>query len=106
PSVPRNCTCDKSGSFRLASPPTSPLGWAKAAAPVSVTKVKVAANVLANRHPRDARFAIQMRMGILQGKNLLGMITCLITWYGTAPADVCCLRLLFYSIGRSALPEF
>jgi hypothetical protein len=58
PFMPRNDTEDKSGSFRLASPPAvSPEGWPNAPAAIvkiaaAVAKVLIAA--WANRQRRDA----------------------------------------------------
>src|SRR5581483_3369495 len=73
PSMPRNCTVDRSGTLRLASPPTSPSGWAKAAAAPTVRPANVAARFLVNRQPVDAALAIQVRMGILQNRNFYGL---------------------------------
>src|SRR5215472_9374316 len=58
----RNLTAERSGSFRLASPPASEL-WARADDAPSITRAKVAAKVLVKRHPWDAIRANQMRMG-------------------------------------------
>src|SRR5581483_2336647 len=78
PSIPRKLTEDRSGSLRLASPPTSELGWARAFEAPKVTRATIVARVLAALHPLDAIFASQMRMGFLHREELeVRMTTCL-----------------------------
>src|SRR5579864_4991101 len=67
PSMPRNETEERSGSFRPASPPASGAGWAKAADAPRMTTARIDATVVARvwatRHPRDATLASQVRIG-------------------------------------------
>src|SRR5215467_577218 len=56
----RKLTEDKSGSFRLASPPS--VGWARAAVAPVTAKANAPAKVLAKRHPWDAALASQVRI--------------------------------------------
>src|SRR5271165_3254477 len=51
PSIPKKVTCVRSGSFRLASPPTSVDGWARAAEALRNRPVSKIAKVLPNRSP-------------------------------------------------------
>src|SRR5579862_5835848 len=66
PSTPRNETEERSGSFRLASPPASEEGCANAEA-LKVMTERIAATVVTpcrvKRHPRDTRSASQVRIG-------------------------------------------
>src|SRR5256885_4116612 len=67
PSTPRNVTCERSGSLRLASPPTSP-AWAKAA-DARLSTANAGVRILANRHALDATLASQKRMGSSRDEN-------------------------------------
>src|SRR5579864_7642001 len=64
PSMPRNETEERSGSFRPASPLASEAGWAQAAeAPkVIITAAVADARFHTKRHPRDTSSASQMRI--------------------------------------------
>src|SRR5580693_4737407 len=66
PSIPRNETCERSGTFRAASPPAS---CADVAAPVSRAKKAAAELHLANLHPKDQALASQVRIKILHEEN-------------------------------------
>src|SRR5579863_9843300 len=63
----KKLTDERSGSFSPASPPASCEGWAKLAVAPSVTTASRAAIDCMKRHPCDAIWASQMRMGILHG---------------------------------------
>src|SRR6266550_972429 len=67
PSKPRNVTCERSGSLRLASPPTSP-AWAKAT-DARLSTANAGVRILANRHALDATLASQKRMGSSRDEN-------------------------------------
>src|ERR1700693_4131446 len=59
PSIPRNVTWDRSGSFKPASPPAS---WARAEAAVSSVKTAAATLNLVSLQLRDQAFASQVRI--------------------------------------------
>src|SRR5581483_2782864 len=61
---PRNCTDDKSGSFRLASPPALDEGCDSAFVALRTISAETAAPIFAKRQPRDATPASQVRIGI------------------------------------------
>src|SRR6266550_1258604 len=67
PSKPRKVICERSGSLRLASPPTSP-AWAKAA-DARLSTANAGVKILANRHALDATLASQKRMGSSRDEN-------------------------------------
>src|SRR2546427_915168 len=75
PSIPRNVTWDRSGSFKPASPPAS---WARAEAAVSSVKTAAATPNLVSLELRDRAFASQVRIrnppciNRLSGKNFPG----------------------------------
>src|SRR5437870_4443423 len=69
PSIPRKLTCDRSGSFRFASPPTSEEDWPKAHVVRAMTAT-APATIFPIRHPWDATLASQMRIGIPPDENL------------------------------------
>src|SRR5436190_17914248 len=106
--MPRNKTCERSGSFRLASPPTSWADWAKAAvAPelrmaIAAATVLITIDVWANWQPQDTAFASQVRIGFLRYENYFGTITCL----GTATRRTAPTRRSYLRAPGSALPEF
>ena len=58
----RKLTEDRSGSFKLASPPTSWAGCANAAAAVNIKMDVKAAVFLMRRHPWDAILASKVRI--------------------------------------------
>src|SRR6266853_3792081 len=68
PSTPRKVTCERSGSLRLASPPTSPPGWAKAA-DARLNTASVGIRILVSRHALDATLASQKRMESSRDEN-------------------------------------
>src|SRR5207249_10729382 len=70
PSIPRKLTCDRSGSFRFASPPTSEEDWPKAHVVRAMTAATAPATIFPIRHPWDATLASQMRIGIPPDENL------------------------------------
>src|SRR5882762_3421106 len=59
PLIPKNETCDKSGSFRFASPPTSCAG---SNAPPSKSNIAAAANFLLIPRPEDLAFSNETLM--------------------------------------------
>src|SRR5271170_5901870 len=60
PSIPRKLTCERSGTFKAASPPAS--SAADAAAPVKRLRTAAATLPLANLLPRDQALASQVRI--------------------------------------------
>src|ERR1700722_4066992 len=62
----RNVTCERSGSFRAASPPASGAGWARAVAAPTVSRVARAKDFFrkaeTTRRPRNAAVARQVRI--------------------------------------------
>src|SRR5579871_5779362 len=66
PSIPRNETCERSGTFRAASPPAS---CAAVAAPVRRARKAAAELHLANLHPKDQALASQVRIKSSIRKN-------------------------------------
>src|SRR5690349_13348585 len=74
--MPRNSTEDRSGSFRLASPPASEAGWASAPAAHTDTSAVIAALIFAKRQPRYAIRASHVRIGIPPGTSLVRNDTC------------------------------
>src|SRR6478672_7970138 len=69
PSTPRKLACDRSGSFKLASPPAaSGAFWASAPAALTAIIITTAARVFAGPQTMDAKDANLVRIRFLQGR--------------------------------------
>src|SRR5579871_5040185 len=63
PSMPRKVTDERSGSLRLASPPVSGAGWARAEDAVSINAAKAKEKNFPKRLPQEEKEASQGRIG-------------------------------------------
>src|SRR5689334_24479967 len=75
PSMPRNCTVDKSGSFRFASPPVSSVACAKAEVELSSHIAAAAATNFATRHAGDKALLDQVRINAPPQNFNVGLFT-------------------------------